>query len=162
MQVLPPAMEYREEADFQAQMLVIAGDGEQGFGGSAEEDVVDDLFVVEGDGGNGFREGEDHVEILHGQQFGGALLQPLGAGQALALGAVPVAARAVDDMRVLAVVAPFDGTAQGGRATGLNGLHQLVLMQGQSVGLPVGGAVLSKDVGQLQGWLGHQALRGLI
>jgi len=27
-------------------------------------------------------------------------------------------------------------------------------MQGQGVGLPVGGAVLSKDVGQLQGWRG--------
>jgi hypothetical protein len=65
-------------------------------------------------------------------------------------------------MGLLAVVAPFDRTAQSGRATGLNGLHQLVLMQGQSVGLPVGGAVLSKDVGQLQGWLGHQPLRGLI
>ena len=27
-----------------------------------------------------------------------------------------------------------------------------MLMQGQRVGLPVGGAVLSKNVGQLQGW----------
>ena len=34
-------------------------------------------------------------------------------------------------------------------------------MQGQRVGLPVGGAVLSKDVGQLQGWRGHQRLVGL-
>jgi hypothetical protein len=31
-------------------------------------------------------------------------------------------------------------------------------MQGQGVGLPVGWAVLPKDVGQLQGWLGHQLL----
>jgi len=33
-----------------------------------------------------------------------------------------------------------------------------MLMQGQRVGLPVGGAVLSKDVGQLQSWL-RQGLR---
>ena len=35
---------------------------------------------------------------------------------------------------------------------GFDGLHQAMLMQGQRMGLPVGGAVLSKDVGQLQGW----------
>src|SRR5271163_4729026 len=44
------------------------------------------------------------------------------------------------------------------RAAGLDGLHQTMLMQGQRVSLPVGGAVLSKDVGQLKGWLG-QGLR---
>jgi hypothetical protein len=32
-------------------------------------------------------------------------------------------------------------------------LHQTMLMQGQRVSLPVGGTVLSKDIGQLQGWL---------
>ena len=37
-------------------------------------------------------------------------------------------------------------------AAGFDGLHEAVVMQGQRVGLPVGGAVLSKDVGQLQGW----------
>ena len=137
-------------------MLGIGGNGEQGFGGGAEENVVDDLFVVEGDGGDLFGQSEDHVEVLDGQQLGGALLEPLGARQSLALGAVPVAAGAIVDVRVLAVVAPFDDAAQRRSAAGLDGLHQAVLMQGQGVGLPVGGAVLSKDVGQLQGWRGHQ------
>jgi hypothetical protein len=31
-----------------------------------------------------------------------------------------------------------------------------MLMQGQGMSLPVSGAVLSKDVGQLQGWRRHQ------
>ena len=69
-------------------------------------------------------------------------------------------------MRVLAAVAPFDSTAHGRGAAGLDGLHQAMLMQGQRVGLPIGGAVLSKNVGQLQGWRSHQRwerllLRGL-
>ena len=82
----------------------------------------------------------------------------LGARQPLALGAMPVAAGAIAGVRVLAVVAPFDHTAQQRRAAGFDGLHQAVLMQGQRVGLPVGGAVLSKDVGQLQGWPGAHFL----
>ena len=57
-------------------------------------------------------------------------------------------------MRVLAVVAPFDHTTQRRRPAGLDGVHQAVLMRGQGVALPVGEAVLSKDVGQLQGWPG--------
>jgi len=59
-------------------------------------------------------------------------------------------------VRVLAVVAPFDTTAQHRRPAGFDGLHQAMLMQGQGMCLPVVGAVLSKDVGQLRGWLGHQ------
>jgi hypothetical protein len=121
-------MQHGEEAEFHAQTFRIAGNGEQGLGGGAEEDIVDQFFVVEGDGGDGFGEREDHVKILGGQQLSAALLQPLFACQALALGAMAVAARAISR----------------------------VLMQGQGVRLPVGGSVLSKDVGQLQGWLGHQ------
>jgi hypothetical protein len=56
-------------------------------------------------------------------------------------------------MRVLAVVAPFDDAAQFGGPAGFDGMHQALLIRGHRVGLPVGGAVLSKDVGQLQGWL---------
>ena len=55
-------------------------------------------------------------------------------------------------MRVLAVVAPFDDTAHGRSPAGFDSLHDAVVMQGQGMCLPVDGAVLSKDVGQLQGW----------
>src|SRR5437899_11533795 len=69
-----------------------------------------------------------------------------------------VAAGRVAGVRVVAVVAPFDNAAQRRSAAGLDGLHQAMLMQRQRVGLSVGGAVLSKDVGQLQGCL-SQGLR---
>ena len=52
-------------------------------------------------------------------------------------------------MRELAVIAPFDRTAQHGRAAGFDGLHHSPLMQRQIVRLAVGGAVLPKDVGHL-------------
>ena len=95
-----------------------------------EENAVDDFFVVEGDGGDGLGEGEDDVEVLGGQQFGSPILEPVFARQALALGAVAVAAGAVLNVSVLAVVAPFDAAAQHRCTAGFDGLHQAVLMQG--------------------------------
>jgi len=127
-----------------------------------EEDAVDDFLVVEGDVGNLLGEGEDHVEVLGGQQFGSAVLEPVFARQALALGAVAdpegTPAGAVLNVSVLAVAAPFDAAAQFRRTAGFTGVHQTVLMQRQRVSLPVRWAILSKDVGPLQSWLG-QGLR---
>jgi hypothetical protein len=72
---------------------------------------------------------------------------------------MPVAAGTVVNMFVVAVVALFDDTAQQGCPAGFDGLHETMLMQGQSVGLPVGWTVDAKNVGHLQRWLGHaQAL----
>jgi hypothetical protein len=118
-----------------------------------EKNVVNQFAVVEGDGGHGLGQSKDHVKVCGGQQLGLSLLQPLGARQPLTLGTVPVAAGTEVGMRVLAVVAPFDDAAQFGGPAGFDGMHQALLIRGHRVGLPVGGAVLSKDVGQLQGWL---------
>jgi hypothetical protein len=70
----------------------------------------------------------------------------------------PHKAGAIAGVSVLTLVAPFDHAAQQRRAASFDGLHNSVVMQGQRVGLPVSWAVLSKDVGQLQGWRGHQRL----
>jgi hypothetical protein len=148
-------MQHGEEADVRTQMFRIAGNGEEGFGDGAEQDLINGLFVIEGDCRNLFRQRKDHMEVRYGQQFGSALLQPVRAGQPLTFGAMPLAARAIDDTRVLAVVAPFDSTAQSGGTAVLDGPHQAQLMPGQGMRLPVRGTVLSKDVGQLQGWLGQ-------
>jgi len=40
MQILPPAMQHREETEFHAQTLRIACHGKRGLGGGAEEDIV--------------------------------------------------------------------------------------------------------------------------
>jgi len=136
MQVLPPGVQYGEEADLRAQVLRVAGNGKQRGRHSAEQDLVDDFFVVESDGSNLFRHREDHVEVLHRQQFGEALLDPAFPCQPLALGTMPVPAGTIDDARVLAVVAPFDGATQCGGTAVLDGLHEAMLMQGQGMRLP--------------------------
>src|SRR5437762_4520101 len=94
VKVLTPAMQHGEEADFHAQVLGVAGYGEQRFRRGGEQEIVGDLLVVESDGGDGFGQGEDYMEILGGQQLGATVLQPLFPSQALALGAMTGAAGA--------------------------------------------------------------------
>ena len=91
-QRLAPSVEDGEEAELCAEMLGIGGDRLQGFGGGVEQDVVDRSFVAMGGGGDLLRHGKDDVEIGRGQEFGSAVLQPLGTGQRLALWAVAIAA----------------------------------------------------------------------
>jgi hypothetical protein len=56
---------------------------------------------------------------------------------------------------LMAVVAFFDMATEGGGAAGLDGAHQSKLMMRQSMVLPVGRPVFSKNVGQFQGWPKH-------
>ena len=80
-QVLPRSVEHGEEADLGAQVPGIGGDGAQRLRRGAEQNSVDRSLVLVGDGGNLFRHGEHHVEILGIQEFGAAILKPFGAGE---------------------------------------------------------------------------------
>ena len=64
LQILPPGVKHAEEAYLRAEMFGVARDSKQRFRSGAEEDAVDDLFVVEGDTGQFLRNGEYHVKIL--------------------------------------------------------------------------------------------------
>src|SRR5437660_9902908 len=89
-QVLSPTMEYGKEADFSSQMFGIGSDSGQGLGHGSKQNVVDDLFVLISDGSDLFGDGEDHMEIVCGEDFGHALLDALCTSEGLALGAMAV------------------------------------------------------------------------
>jgi len=93
LQFLIPGMEHGEETDFGAEMAGIAGDFEQGLGTGAEQQVIEDLLVLQGQRGEATRKGEDDMDIRGGQELATARLQPLVAGVGLALGTVSLAAR---------------------------------------------------------------------
>ena len=110
-QSLPPGMQQGHEADARAQVLRVGGDGGERFGGGVEQDVVDDGFVLKGDGGQLLRDGKDHMEIFAVEQLGLALLEPLRARQGLTLGAVPIAAAVESVALIAAGVALLEVTA---------------------------------------------------
>src|SRR5215213_9499913 len=95
MQVLSPGMKHGEEADLCSQVLRVRGNGRQGFGRGAEEDVVDHSLVLVRNGGDLFRDGEHNVKIRDVEKFRLALLDPLRAGKRLAFWAVAIAAAVV-------------------------------------------------------------------
>jgi hypothetical protein len=81
-----------KEADLGAQVLGVSRDGAQGLGRSPEQNVIDDLLVLQGNGGDGLRYGEDDMKILSVEKLGSTVFQPLGARQRLALWAVAITA----------------------------------------------------------------------
>ena len=88
------------------------------------------------------------MEVLDGQQLGGAVVHPPGAGGRLALGAVPVAAGVVRDALVPAVVARLDVAAQRGGAAGGDRTQDAPMFPAQLLAEPVG--MTSHDLRQLQ------------
>src|ERR1035437_3332354 len=109
-----PGVQYGEETNLRAQMFGIGGNGAQGFGRGLEENVIDHLLVLVSDRGNLVRHREDDVVILAVEKFIPAVFDPLGAGQRLALGAMPVSAGRVADASMTTLIALFDLSSQRG------------------------------------------------
>src|SRR6516162_4070988 len=59
-----PCVEHREESDLRAQMLGIGRDGAQCLAGRPEQNIVDDVLILKGNGCDWLRHSEDHMEIL--------------------------------------------------------------------------------------------------
>ena len=153
-----PGVEHGGEADAGAEMLWIGADDEQRLGRRAEQQIVDHRLVLIGERGDLGRQGEDHVEVVDRQQIGLAGGEPILRRPALALGAMAVAARVVSDPAVAAILATLDMAAEGRRAAALDSRHHLELAQAQmpGIGPAPGGAMVMKDVGDLQPRAAHR------
>ena len=86
-----PSVKHRGDADAGAEVPGIGRDGGHGLGRGREQDVVDRGLVLVGDGGDGGRQREHHVEVRHRKQIGLARGEPFLGGGALALRAMSVA-----------------------------------------------------------------------
>ena len=95
LQGLAPGMEDGGHAELGAEMLGVGCDGGECLGRAAEQDGIDDGFVLEGNLSGGRRQGEDDVEIRHGKEFGLPFGEPLRAFRALALRAMPITTEAM-------------------------------------------------------------------
>ena len=68
LQGLAPGMEDGGHAELGTEMLGVGRDGGECLGRAAEQDGIDDGFVLEGNLSGGRRQGEDDVEIRHGKE----------------------------------------------------------------------------------------------
>jgi hypothetical protein len=92
LEVLSPGMEHAEKPDLRAEVFGVAGKFEQRSGTGAEEQIIEQTLVLQDQSGELVGQGEDDVEVRHGQQLGGTRGQPPGPRVALAPGTVPVTA----------------------------------------------------------------------
>ena len=81
-----PGVEDGGQADACAQMLRIGGDCGQRLGGGPEQKVVDGRLVLQRDGADRRRQGEDDVIVGNRQQLGLAVFKPLPRRRSLTLG----------------------------------------------------------------------------
>ena len=155
-----PGVEHGGEADARAEMLRVGGDGGQRLGGGLEQEVVDGGLVLERDGADRRRQGEDDVIVGNRQQVRLAVFEPLPRRGGLALRTVAIAAGVVGDPFVRAVLAALDVSAERGRATGLDRRHDLQLGEAHvpGVGLPPRRSMGAKDVGDLEARPRHAAV----
>ena len=151
-------------ADPGAEMLRIGGDRQQRLGRGLEQQVIDHRLVLVGDVGDRGRQGEDEVEVGHGQEIGLALRQPVPCGGALTLRAVAVAAGVVGDLGVGAVLAARRHGRRAPRCgSSRSAAHHLELAEAHMAGVGVAprGPVATEDVRDLQTAGGRMSRRAL-
>src|SRR6202790_3585798 len=89
---LSPRVEHREESDLRTQMLGIGRNGAQCLAGRPEQNVVDDVLILKGNGCDWLRHSEVHMKVLGVEMLGSTIIQPLGASQRLTFWAVAISA----------------------------------------------------------------------
>ena len=154
-----PGVQHQGGANARTQVLGVPGDGQQHLGGHVEQQAIDHGLVLVRDVGDRCRQREHHVVILHRQQVGLPGVEPALGRAALALRAVPVAARVVGHLIGSAAPAAQDVAPQRRAAALLDGRHDLELAQAQvaALGIAPGGSMSTQDVGDLQGGVPHGA-----
>ena len=121
LEILPPGVEHTQETDLRAKMLRIGGNLQQGGGAGAEQEVVDDLLVLQGQPRQLVGDGEDDMYVVDRQQFLAASGEPLVASVGLALGTVPGAAGVERGGLMAALPAAVQMTAERCSAAMLDG-----------------------------------------
>ena len=95
LQALIPRVQHAEEADLRAQMPWVAGHLEQRLRTGMKQQVEDHLLVLQRQRRQFARQREYRMHVARGQQFPFPRREPAQAGVALALRAMPIAARVI-------------------------------------------------------------------
>src|SRR6516165_810960 len=134
-QLLIPGVQDAEESGLRAQVTRITRDRPQRGGAGAKQEVVDLALVLQGQGRQRMRQGEDHVDVAGGEQVAAARRKPAVARVGLALRAVPVAAGVERDGAMTAARTFIDVSAERRRPAGLDGTEDFQMPPGEP--LPV-------------------------
>jgi hypothetical protein len=134
LEFLTPGVQHAEEADFCTEVSRIASDFEKGFGTGAEQEIVEDLFVLQDQWRQPVGECEDHVHVARRKKFSLARGDPLFPSSGLTLRAVAIPAAIVGDSGTMpAAGALIEMTAECGSTTPRNGQQHLDMLATEPV-----------------------------
>jgi hypothetical protein len=103
-------------------VLGITRDFDKGFGTGAKQEIVEDLLVLQNQGGQMTGKREDHMSVARGEQFLTTRFDPAVTGSRLTLWTMAVGAAVIRDGGPMpAASALVDVTAESGGATPRNG-----------------------------------------
>jgi hypothetical protein len=104
VEVLVPGVKDRREADLGPQAVIVPGKLPEGAGSGCEEEIEDEFFVAQGQGVEFVGQGYHQVKVVSWQESLSTFFQPLCLLEALALGAVAIAAGVIRDSKVTAAM----------------------------------------------------------
>jgi hypothetical protein len=125
---LTPGVKHGQEADLGAEMFWVSGNAVQCLAGCAEQDVVDDSFVLQREMSKLIWHGEHNVKVVNREKLGCLFLKPARFGQRLTFGAMTIATRVVRNPCVATARALIAVPAQLSGATLLDGSHDAALL----------------------------------
>jgi hypothetical protein len=150
-------MQDRKESNLGAEVAGIPGELLQSLGTGAEQEVIEDLLVLQRQLGELVRQGEDHVEVSHGQKFLLPSRDPVVASPALTLGTVAIAAAVIREGAIATAWALVPMPAQCRGAATCDGAEDFAVgpVDPATMVLDEEIALCANDVGHLERWPSH-------
>jgi hypothetical protein len=157
LKLLVPGVQYAEEADISAQMLRIGRNLQQRLRAAAKQHAVHHLLVLQCERRQLVGEREYNMRVGDGKQFSAPRRQPSIARLALALRAVPVAARVIGNGLIAAGETSVQMAAHRGSATSLDRAEYFKVQPGKPKRRMIDQSVTryGYNFGQLQEWPAH-------
>jgi hypothetical protein len=151
-------MQHREEPDVRAQMVRIAGHGQQGLGHSLKEEGIQDPRVLEREWAKEMREGKHHMDVGDVEQLRFAGCEPGGLRPAWTLGAMPIATGVIGDLQVATLVTLRGVPSEGRGPADRDRPESPVLLrrQGGAIARQIGGAIPAHHIRHFEGGAVHR------
>jgi len=155
---LPPRVQHHQPANVGTQALRISRDLEQGRGGRLKQHVVDHALVDEREASERLRHREDDVDVTDWEQLVLASRHPRVPRRGQTFRAMPITTAVVREGRLRALVTAIAVPTKCGGATLRDRTEHAPMLPGHpgAVRPQKVIAVLTHDVGHLEGWPGHR------
>jgi hypothetical protein len=148
--ILAPRVQDRDDAGLGSEVMRVASELAQRVGRGAEQRGVDESGTPECQRVQPVRQGEDDVDVVHGEELRGLGLEPALLGEGLALRAVAVAARAPDRALLTAIDAGLAEAPERRGAAAFDGPQGGELFAGEPPGVAKSITVNADEIRELQ------------